>query len=220
MKYLKATTAILIVKWLLIIADVILTMMIYIALGDITKVQALDETSITEAIPEETKEIEIQVNKAEAVVYTQMDVPYIDSSWKSYMDYRTITNATSDQYKFIHNNAYSDENGFMRSKADPEIGQEYYLVALGSFYGTKIGTKYRITTDKGNVFYAVLGDCKDDRHTNSTHQYTTVGNYNVVEFLVDTKTLIHEVKYHGTANRYAPLGGKITKIERINFREC
>ena len=217
MKNLKTVTVITIVKWLLVVTDVILTMMVFTTLGDITKVQAVDGKNTIEILLEQRNKIETQSENPQNITYVSMDVPYIDSSWKSYMDYRTITNTASDQYKFIHNNAYSDKNGFMRSKADPEIGQDYYLVALGSFYGTKIGTKYRITTDKGNVFYAVLGDCKADRHTNSTHQYTTVGNYNIVEFLVDSRNLMHEVKYHGTANRYEPLSGKIIKIERIEL---
>lgn len=150
-----------------------------------------------------------------SIQYVSIDVPDIRNSFKAYMDYRKITDKTSNQYKYISQNAWSDSQGFMRADADIGIPDDYYLIALGSYYGTEIGTKYRITTDKGDVFYGVLADCKADEHTNPTNQYTVVGTPNVVEFIVDTKSLNKDVKYHGNAGAYAPLSGNIVKIERI-----
>lgn len=147
--------------------------------------------------------------------YVLLGVPNINSSFKAYMDYRTITNKNSAQYKYISQNGWSDSQGFMRANADIGISDDYYLIALGSYYGTEIGTKYRFTTNTGNVFYGVLADCKNDIHTNSTNQYTTVGTPNVVEFIVDTRKLNKNVKYHGSANAYSPLKGSIVKIERL-----
>lgn len=149
------------------------------------------------------------------VRYYPLNVPDINSSFKAYMDARKITNKASRQYKYISNNAWVDNQGFLRADADKGIPQDYYLIALGSYYGTDIGTKYRITTDIGKVFYGVLADCKSDVHTNSTNQYTTVGTPNIVEFLVNTDRLNRRVKYHGSANAYEPLQGNIVKIERI-----
>ena len=133
------------------------------------------------------------------------------------MDYRCITNKNSAQYKFIKAWGWSDSNGFMRANGERDLGikDDYYLIALGSYYGTTIGTKYKITTDTGNVFYGVLADCKDDSHTNNTHQYSY--NNDVVEFIVDTKKLNKTVKVMGSANVYMPLNGRIASIERINF---
>lgn len=150
--------------------------------------------------------------------YTSLGVPNINSCFKTYMDYRCITNKNSPQYKFIKKWGWVDCNGFMRCNGERDLGitDDYYMIALGSYYGTEIGTKYRITTDSGRTFYGVLADCKSDRHTNSTHQYTPK-NKDVVECLVDTKTLIPEVKRMGTANVYMPLNGSIVKIERIDF---
>ena len=151
--------------------------------------------------------------------YTDLNVPAVDSSFKSYMDYRTITNTKSPQYKFIARWGWTDENGFLRVGGEKDLGiaDDYYVVALGSFYGTEIGTKYEITTSTGNVFYAVLGDCKANIHTNSTNQYGA--NNNIVEFLVDTRYLDHNVKRQGTANVYNPLNGSISSIRRIDFTE-
>lgn len=150
--------------------------------------------------------------------YESMGVPGINSSFKTYMDYRTITDRTSPQYNFVHTWGWSDENGFMRANGEWDLGitDDYYMIALGSYYGTEIGTKYQITTNTGNVFYGVLCDQKDDRHTNSTHQYA--GNNDVVEFIVDTNSLRSDVKRMGSANVYMPLNGSIASIEKIDFK--
>ena len=162
-----------------------------------------------------------QPPKVETIIveptYTSLGIPNIDSSFKTYMDYRCITNKNSTQYKFIKAWGWCDSNGFMRANGERDLGikDDYYLIALGSYYGTTIGTKYKITTDTGNVFYGVLADCKDDRHTNNTHQYSY--NNDVVEFIVDTKKLNKTVKVIGSVNVYMPLNGIIASIERINF---
>ena len=151
------------------------------------------------------------------VTYTPLGVPAINSSFKTYMDYRTITNKFSPQYAYVKTWGWSDGNGFMRANGERDLGvtDDYYMIALGSYYGTEIGTKYKITTDTGNVFYGVLCDQKDDAHTNSTHQYAF--NNDVVEFIVDTRTLISTVKRMGSANVYMPLNGNIASIEKMDF---
>lgn len=151
------------------------------------------------------------------VTYTPLGVPEINSSFKTYMDYRTVTNTESPQYNYIHTWGWSDWDGFMRANGEPDLGitGDYYMIALGSYYGTEIGTKYRITTDTGNVFYGVLCDQKDDGDTNSTHQYAY--NDDVVEFIVDSYRLDPNVKWFGSANVYMPLNGRIANIERIDF---
>lgn len=152
------------------------------------------------------------------IKYTSLEVPNIDSSFKTWMNYKAVTNKESTQYKFINTYGWSDNEGFMRCVADEDLGidQDYYLIALGSFYGTSIGTKYRITLDTGKVFYGVLADCKADIHTNDTNQYIQ-HNGNVVEFVVDTSKLNKKVKRMGSANVYDPLNGNISKIERMDF---
>lgn len=151
--------------------------------------------------------------------YTSLGTPNINSSFKTWMDYRAITNTQSAQYKWIRQWGWSDEEGFMRANGERDLGinDDYYMIALGSYYGNEIGTKYRITTDAGNVFYGVLCDQKADIHTNSTHQYAA--NNDVVEFIVDKNKLNYDVKLMGSTNVYSPLNGSITSIERIDFVE-
>lgn len=150
--------------------------------------------------------------------YTSLGVPTgVNTSFKTWMSYKKVTNRSSDQYKVIQAYGWSDENGFMRASGERDLGinDDYYLIALGSYYGTTMGTKYRITTDTGNVFYGMLADAKADRHTNRTNQYAS--HKDVVEFLVDTRYLRKDVKRAGSANVYMPLNGRIAKIERIDF---
>lgn len=151
------------------------------------------------------------------VTYNSMGVPNINSSFKTYMDYRTITDRTSPQYDFVRTWGWTDGEGFLRANGERDLGisDDYYMIALGSYYGTEIGTKYKITTDAGNVFYGVLCDQKDDSHTNSTHQYAY--NNDIIEFVVDTRCLRNDVRKMGSANVYMPLNGSITSIERIDF---
>ena len=152
------------------------------------------------------------------VKYTSLGVPNLNTSFKSYMDYRCITDSRSSQYKFIRQWAWVDEQGFMKCSGERDLGinDDYYLIALGSYYGTQIGTKYRITLDNSRIIYGVLADCKADVHTNSTNQYIP-HNKNIVEFVVDVSRLNKDVKYHGNANVYELLNGVITKIEKIEF---
>ena len=153
-----------------------------------------------------------------SLTYTAFNTPNIDSSFKTYMDYRTITNKESNQYKLIQSYGWCDENGFMRTSGEKDLGiaEDYYMIALGSYYGKHIGTKYKITTDTGKIFYGILSDQKADKDTNSTKQYSIYNN-DVIEFIVDVKRLNKNVKIMGSANVYMPLNGKITKIERIDF---
>lgn len=156
------------------------------------------------------------------VTYTSMGVPNINSSFKTYMPYTAITMKSSPQYKLVNNIygdwVYTDDNGFLRAYGERDFGinDDYYVIALGSYYGTTITTKYRITTNTGNVFYGILGDLKANCDTNSTHQYCP-GNKDVVEFIVDSGCLNSTVKLYGSANVYMPLNGSIAKIEKMDF---
>lgn len=153
------------------------------------------------------------------ITYKSFNVPRIDSSFKTYMDYRTITDVSSPQYNFIKKHGWCDNNGFMRTNGEQDLGvdDDYYMIALGSHYGKEIGTKYRITTDAGNVFYGVLCDQKQDAHTNNTQQYSY--NNDVVEFIVDVGKLNPTVKKMGSANVHEPLNGNIIAVEQMLFIE-
>lgn len=177
--------------------------------------QTVDQTNV-QAGENVCTTADSEATKLQKIKYVSLDVPNINNSFKTWMSYKAVTNSKSPQYKFIHAYGWADEEGFMRCYAEKELGieQDYYMIALGSYYGTEIGTKYRITLDTGRVFYGVLADCKDDKHTNSTNQYISY-NGNVVEFLVDKTKLNNMVRKTGNASAYEPLKGNVTKIEKI-----
>lgn len=150
--------------------------------------------------------------------YTSLGVPNINTSWKSWEGHNILRSNYTPQGRFLRDWAWVDENGFMRAGGERDLGIEddYYLVAMGSYYGTEIGTKYKITLDTGRTFYAVLGDQKADCDTDWNNQYGT-SNIDLIEFIVDVPTLRWDVKNSGTANVYMPLNGSVSSVERIDF---
>lgn len=118
------------------------------------------------------------------------NVPDINTSFKSYMNYRTITDKTSQQYKLQHNGvAYTDKEGFRKSG-------DNFLVALGTYYSDVIGEELEITLDSGESFKAMLGDIKANKDTDENNQYHKTDG-SVVEFIVDSRRLSPIIKRMG-----------------------
>lgn len=133
-------------------------------------------------------------------------VPDVDSDFKSYMDYRCITNISSDQYK-LQQKCYTDDNGL-------RVYDGYYAVALGTYYSSTIGDKFHITLDTGEEFDVIVGDVKADCDTDKTNRYVPV-NGNIIEFIVDTKKLPKDVRFMGTVSALDDFEGSVTSIEKI-----
>lgn len=127
------------------------------------------------------------------------------SSFKSYMDYRALTDTSSTQYE-MQQDAYTDSNGLRK------IGK-HFCVAMGTYYG-KLGDILHIETDEGATWTVILSDIKSDVHTDSTHRYTTANNC-MMEFIVDTNAMNYEIKQSGTVNALG-FQGKICKVTKIN----
>ena len=125
--------------------------------------------------------------------------------FKSYTDYKCLAR-NSEQWK-IQERAYTDECGLRK------IGDDY-LVALGSYFGTELGSRYMITLSNGSVFTVVLCDWKDDAHTDSTHKYT-VSNGCAVEFYVETSMLPEDVRVMGTIGQIPFFSGSVAHIKEI-----
>lgn len=135
-------------------------------------------------------------------------------SFKSYMDFRCITDKNSEQYKF-QKECMTDENGLRKWNYND---QDYYVVALGSYYSETIGTRFKVTlSDDGeeHSIYIVLGDCKQDIHTDDSNRFIEK-NGNIIEFLVSQRDLPSLARKMGDVS-YADdkLMGKIVKIEEI-----
>lgn len=102
-----------------------------------------------------------------------------NSQKMTFMDYRAITNKESNQYKFQQrDDVWVDEYGFLVQNS------EWYVVAMGSYWG-KIGDKFIIHLENGEIISCVLGDIKSDRHTDGKN-YAHASDGHVVEFLIDS----------------------------------
>ena len=143
-------------------------------------------------------------------VYESLEIPQGDCSSFLYMDYRAITDISSKQWE-LQQIAWTDSDGFRR------IGDDY-CVALGTYYGN-IGDRFRITTDKGNVYTAIEADAKgsDAVFYDGVHSwYHYAGNgCNVVEFIVQTEYLPSAVTISGSCGAVDYLSGNVVSIERI-----
>lgn len=105
------------------------------------------------------------------------DVPGTD--FKTFMDYRCITAASSGQY------------ALQKTAATGQYGIRYYgdlpMIAVGTYYTDCVSTVVRVHLENGKTFDAMVGDIKDDEHTTETNQ--VMPNGNCVEFIVDTKSI-------------------------------
>ena len=133
-------------------------------------------------------------------------VPDIDSDFKSYMDYRCITNTRSAQYK-LQQKCYTDDNGL-------RVHDGYYVVALGTYYSSTVGDKFHVTLDTGEEFDVEVGDVKADCDTDKTNRYVPI-NGNIIEFIVDTKELPKEVRWMGTVSAIDIFEGSVESIEKL-----
>lgn len=171
------------------------------------------ETRATKPYSHKVTETTTIVTKSETepeIELISYDIPTGDTSFHGYMDYACITDINSLQYQ-LQLNCWTDSQGIRRQGND-------VCIALGSYYGTEIGTRYLITTDMGNSFTAVLADCKADIHTDYNNQYRDTGNgfKNVVEFIVDTYALDPDVMSSGNIGTYSNYSGNIVSIQKIS----
>lgn len=135
-----------------------------------------------------------------------MGLPDVSGKTKTYAYYTAVTAKSTPQYKLLNSDeCYTDEETGIRMVDD------CYCIALGSFYGSTIGTKYKITLSSGNSFNAILCDQKSNRHTDENHQYA-VRNKDIVEFYVEKRKIPKNIR--GDYGRLEQFKGKIVKIEK------
>lgn len=141
--------------------------------------------------------------------------------FKCYEDYRCITDKSSDQYKLqqrAKTGAYGLRRLLMRNGVSNHGELQYvnaYCVAMGSHFGTKIGTLYRVDMKNGEHFHVVLADQKADSDT-AENRHISDANGCVLEFLVDTERLTPLVKKMGDISfvRQKKFYGPIKRIVR------
>lgn len=149
------------------------------------------------------------LSQAEKEKQKTFEVPDGDTSFKSYMDYRAITNICSDQFK-LQQECVTDSHGLRRYGDD-------YVIAVGSYYSKNIGDRLTITLDNGSSFTAVVGDFKANKHTDSTNRYYAMsgGKKNVIEFIVDTDALDNKARRMGDISYIDGFVGNVKSIEKV-----
>lgn len=102
-------------------------------------------------------------------------VPYPHSDFKTYMYGSAVTNTASAQYQLISRACVGDYGIMMVDGC--------YLVAMGTAYAHYIGEKYQVTFESGQVINVMIGDVKQNIHTD---QYNSAGaaNGDLLEFIV------------------------------------
>ncbi len=157
-----------------------------------------------------TQQTEPEFVEIEYIRYNELDLPEeADGKFKTYMDYRKITNKNSKQWK-LQEQAWTEGRGFRK------IG-EHFLVAVGTFYADEVGKELLIEFEDGQQIKAIVGDIKQDSHTDPTNRYVPI-NGNIVEFIVDTEKLEPEVIRLGDVS-WLGLNGKIKSIWEVERYE-
>ena len=126
----------------------------------------IDDFSVSKLVEEEIKAME--QDKIEEETATKREraikisrgisrsIPKGNTSMKSYMNYKTITNKSSEQYKLQNrDDVWTDEEGFRRI-------EDKFMVAVGTFYSKEVGQELIIELDNGTTFEAIVSDIKDD----------------------------------------------------------
>ena len=134
----------------------------------------------------------------------------METWFKTYMDYRCITDSASIQYQ-LQQQAWTDEQGLRRIASD-------YLVAMGTgWLENGCGERFSVTLDTGATFTVQVGDVKADCHTDPTHCYRPCGSgANVLEFIVDTSALDTAVCNAGTISAYPAFSGNIVALTPLD----
>ena len=160
-----------------------------------------------EVVCEETVEEVVETEEKNIIALPSIE----NNSFKTYMDYRMITDTSSKQWE-MQQSAYTDENGLRKI-------DEYYCVALGSGISDKLGNKFKITFESGETIKVIAADQKADRHTDSTNTYMDLGNgrINIVEFIVHTENMPSIVRTMGDISHMPgdKFYGNIVEMEAI-----
>ena len=126
------------------------------------------------------------------VVHDSAPIPFKDiyvtsNNFKSYMSYKAISDIDSPQY-LLQELCSTDADGF-RKCADR------YVVAVGRGVGGQIGDCIDLFLSNGQVIYCVIGDYKDNKHTDAAN--FTGRNGCCSEFIVDANLLRKDLKSNG-----------------------
>ena len=171
-----------------------------IFVGDVDVADDVDE-NVSESVVEDVQE----VSRGEYERIPMSLPSQTSGEFKTYMSYKAITDTSSDQWK-LQQQAYTDSDGFRK------VGNDF-CVAIGQHYSKTVGDRFHIKLDSGIEFTAIVGDIKQQQHTDSTNRYVEQ-NGSILEFIVATKYVDDKTKVMGDMS-YSNLQGGILSIEKV-----
>lgn len=169
----------------------------------------LTVTSTETSVVGEPSEVEIQQEKlgAENYVESIVTIPSY-SGFKSFESYKAISDGSSNQAK-LQRYCYTSKLGIRTIN-------DRYLVAVGTGVGAEVGRYINLVLENGTKIACVVGDIKDDSHTDSSN-LITVHSDCASEFIVDINALESYVQNQGDIS-YAQSGwdSPVNYIEVLN----
>lgn len=170
-----------------------------IALASVVIFDAHMFVNVSNGIKMNNTEMQHVVHDASIIVEdkaaTNVEVHYDEyaapknSGFKSYMDYRMITNKDSKQYGIQEYYATTGNHGIRM------VGDRC-CVAIGSYFNVEVGQLFDIVLENGTVIPCVVADMKADVDTESTNMITS-HNGCMSEFVVDTQSLDKNARLRG-----------------------
>jgi hypothetical protein len=130
---------------------------------------------------------------------------------KTWMSYKTITCTTSKQYALQLRATTNEENGLRMLRGR-------YMVAIGTYFGCSVGQYIDVVLDDGEVLKCIVGDIKQNRHTDSQNIHGLNGD--TVEFIVSEKVLKDTTNVIGDVSYISDtFDGKVVEVRVYNHVE-
>ena len=142
---------------------------------------------VAEPIPEE--EIVIEPIIEEDTTYILVEMPERSRDFKSYMSYTCLKNWLQADLQEI---ATTDEDGFRKL-------DDRYMIAVGTAVTNEVGTYVTLVLENGTEIKCIVGDIKDDMHTQDNN-IVTKANECVSEFIIDKDVMDDTVLSMGSVS--------------------
>lgn len=160
-------------------------------------------------------EVDNNIEKIESImsieenVIIEMDVPNVNTSFKSWLHWELISDESTPQWK-LQQLTITNEDGLRTYNGR-------FCIATSKYYG-EIGTKLNITFDTGKVSECIISELKDpndERSVKYGHKMED-DDINIIEFILDENVVDREVLYTGDiSNLNDEFKGNIVEINKI-----
>lgn len=142
----------------------------------------------------------------ETAEYTDYFITF-DNGFKSYMDYRKITDKSSRQWDYQQFAVTDEETGIRKIN-------DRYCIALGTGFNAPVGTEVDVNLENGNIIQCIVSEVKSDKDTDALNLYH-LSDGSVIEFIVDENMVKTEVKAAGSLSKVSPeFKSKIISIRK------